>query len=153
LKSRTGKNENKPRGSLNIYLQNPTFYAILYKGGETMTVLPRYEQAVLPVRKFTDYALNPDKQPHKALAFKLALGYDLSNYEKLIENIKRNIGKFSAKAKQNKGFGDVYEVVLTLKGENGKTANVLTGWIDDINNGEMRLTSIYIIDKGRSYHD
>lgn len=118
-----------------------------------MTVLPRIEQAVLPVSKFTDYALNPARQPHKALAFKLALGYDLSNYEKLIDNIKRNIGKFPAKAKQNKGFGDVYEVMLTLTGESGKTANVLTGWIDDINNNEMRLTSVYVIEKGRVYHD
>jgi len=118
-----------------------------------MNLLPRHEQVVIPVRKLTDYALNPDKQPHKALAFKLALGYDLSNYEKLILNIKTNIGLFSAKTKNNKGFGDVYEVMLKLTGENGKTANVLTGWIDDVNSGEIRLTSLYIIDKGRSYND
>jgi len=114
-----------------------------------MIVLPCYEQAVIPVRKFTDYALNPENQPHKALAFKLALGYDLNNYDKLINNIKHNIGKFLAKTKLNKGFGDTYEVILTLVGENGKTANVLTGWIDDIKNNEMRLTSIYVIDKRR----
>jgi hypothetical protein len=114
-----------------------------------MIILPRYEQAIIPVRKFTHYALNPDKQPHKAFAFKLALGYDLNNYEKLIDNIRKNIGKFPARAKQNKGYGDVYEVVLTLTGENDKTANVLTGWIDDVESGEIRLTSVYVIEKGR----
>jgi len=115
-----------------------------------MNTLPRYEQAVIPVRKFTDYALNPDKQPHKAFAFKRFLGYDLSNYEKLIDNIRQNIGKFPAKAKENKGYGDVYEVLLKLTGENGKSANVLTGWIDDVNNNEIRLTSVYVISKGRA---
>ena len=38
----------------------------------------------------------------------------------------------------------LYEVTMNLIGENGKTAKVVTGWIDDISNGEMRLTTVYI---------
>jgi hypothetical protein len=45
----------------------------------------------------------------------------------LIDNIKANLDKYPAKKKDNKGFGDVYEVILNLKGPNGKTAKVLTG--------------------------
>ncbi len=38
--------------------------------------------------KLTQYALNPDKAPDKAFAFEKALGYNLSNVDKLIENIQ-----------------------------------------------------------------
>jgi hypothetical protein len=128
------------------------YVKILYnklKVGACVIILPRYEQAVIPARKFTDYALNPDKQPHKALVFEVALGYNLRNYQLLINNIKSNLRNFPAKQKENKGYGDVYEIVMELLGENGKTAKVLTGWIDDIKNGEMRLTSVYVVDRGR----
>ncbi len=37
-----------------------------------------------------------------------------------------------------------YEVKMTLSGENGKDANVITAWLDDKSNSEMRLISIYV---------
>ena len=37
-----------------------------------------------------------------------------------------------------------YEVIMDITGPNGKTAKVLTAWIDDRNNGEMRLTTIHV---------
>jgi len=122
----------------------------MLKVGDCVITLPRYEQAVIPVGKFVDYALNPNKQPHKALVFELALGYNLNNYEKFIDNIRRNLNGFPAKKKENKGYGDIYEIVMELVGENGRTAKVLTGWIDDIKNGEMRLTSVYVVDRRRN---
>ena len=109
-----------------------------------MNVLPRYEEAVIPIEKLTKYALDPDKQPHKAVAFELALGYNKGNVQKLIENVRSSLDKFPAKAKGDKGHGMLYEVKMDLLGENGKAAKVLTGWIDDILNGEIRLTSIYV---------
>ncbi len=109
-----------------------------------MNVLPRYDEAIIPLDKFAKYALNYDRQPHKALAFELALGYNIENADKLIKNIKSNLHRFPAKTKGNKGFGELYEVVLKLKGENGRTARVLTGWIDDEESGEIRLTSVYV---------
>ena len=109
-----------------------------------MNILPLYDEAIIPLEKFIDYALNPNRQPHKALAFELALGYNIENVDKLIKNIKSSLNRFPAKAKGNKGFGELYEVILVLKGENGKTARVLTGWIDDAISGELRLTSVYV---------
>jgi len=109
-----------------------------------MNLLPRYDNVVIPVEKFTKYALNPNKQPDKALAFELALGYNHENAGKLIENIRLNVGKFPSVFKGNKGYGELYEVIIRMTGENGKTANVLTGWIDDKIKGETRLTSVYI---------
>ena len=111
--------------------------------------MPNAENAIIPIEKFTKYALNPDKQPHKALVFELALGYNLRNYKKLIDNIRCSLDKFPAKHKGDKGYGNVYEIVMELVGENGKAAKVLTGWIDDNKNGEMRLTSVYVVDRRR----
>ena len=102
-------------------------------------------QHVLPTsEKFTKYCLNPDRDLDKATAFGLALGYGLSNAGGLIAEIKRRLPYFRAKKKENKGFGPRYEVIMCLKGPNGKCAKVLTSWIDDESNGEMRLTSAYV---------
>ena len=109
-----------------------------------MDILPKADEAIIPIEKFTKYALNPDKQPDKAVAFELALGYNVENVEKLIESIRANLKKFPAKPKENKGFGDTFEIVMELIGENRKTAKVLTGWINDKKTGEMRLTSAYV---------
>jgi len=96
--------------------------------------------------KLTEYALNPIKDPDKARAFELALGYNQDNAVKLIDNIKNNINNFPAVAKGNKGYGTLYEVIMELKGENGKKAKVLTGWMDDEKKGEMRLVTVHIDD-------
>lgn len=101
-----------------------------------MNVLPNASAAVIPIEKFTEYALNPDVQEDKAVAFELALGYTLKNAQKLIDNIRENLSKFPAVPKGNlKGYEEVYEVETMLIGENGKTAKVLTGWIDDTETG------------------
>ena len=109
-----------------------------------MDILPNFDKIVIPIEKFTKYALNEDNSPNKAVAFDLALGYNITNAELLIENIRNNITKFPAKARGNKGYGAIYEVAMILTGVNGRTAKVLTGWIDDDSSGEMRLVSAYV---------
>lgn len=37
-----------------------------------------------------------------------------------------------------------YEVIMDITGQNGKTAKVLTAWIDDKSNGEMRLITVHV---------
>ena len=95
--------------------------------------LPNYEDAVIPKEKFTKYALdmNNPKGRNKAIAFQEALGYNVNNVDKLIRNIQKNLNKFNAIEKSDKGFGKQYEVLMTLVGENKKVANVKTGWIID----------------------
>jgi hypothetical protein len=111
-----------------------------------MNILPRANNAVIPCEKFTKYALNPCGDRNKAVAFELALGYNIDNADKLIANIRANLDKFPAVKKGNKGFGEIYEVVMKITGENGKTAKVLTGWVDDVANGEIRLITAHIDD-------
>lgn len=107
-------------------------------------ILPKADMLKMPAEKFTQYALNPKRQPDKSKAFKDALGYDLSNYNQLIENIKEHVTEFPAKERPDIGFGKRYEVVLSLTGPNGKKAKVLTAWINDKETGEMRLTTVHI---------
>jgi len=109
-----------------------------------VSLLPNAENAVIPIEKFTEYALNPEKDENKAIAFELALGYNIDNAHKLIEQIREKLLKFPAKEKGNIGYGNRYEIIMDIKGENGKTAKVLTGWIIDVSNGSPRLTTIHI---------
>jgi hypothetical protein len=110
----------------------------------TADILPRYEEAVIPLKKFTEYCLNYDKAYDKALTFELALGYTIEHASLLIENIRGHLSGFPAKRKGNRGRGELYEVVMVLEGLNGKTANVLTAWIDDAATGEMRLVTAHV---------
>lgn len=110
-------------------------------------ILPKADEAVIDKRKFTEYALNSYKAPDKAKAFKLALGYDLSNWKELEQKIKEAIKNFPAKEKNVTQYGKQYEVIIKIKGPNGKSANVATGWILDSKTGEMRLTSAYVTKK------
>lgn len=101
--------------------------------------------AKMPEEKFTAYSLNPEKAPDKAKAFKEALGYDLSNYADLIQNINDHIDEDRFVEKGDIGYGMRYEYVLELEGINGKKANVLTAWIQD--GDEKRMTSVYVTEK------
>jgi len=109
----------------------------------TLTI-KEFGEANIPMAKLTKYALNPDKAPDKAEAFEKALGYNLSNVDKLIENIKRNVNEYEINEKPDLGYGRRFQQVIELTGENGKTAKVLLAWILDKNTGEFRLTSIYV---------
>ena len=98
--------------------------------------------AEMPKAKFLEYALNPDKAPDKARAFKEALGYDLDNYSELMKNIEDHINESRFVEKGDSGHGMRYEYIIELTEANGKKANVLTAWIQD---GEKkRMTSVYV---------
>ena len=112
-----------------------------------MGILPNSDSVYISESKINGYALNPEREPNKAAAFREALGYDLSNAEMLINNIRENIKKFEATRKQDNGYGIRYEVIMTLTGENGKRANVKTAWIVDGVTGETRLISAYVTKK------
>lgn len=101
--------------------------------------------AKMPEEKFTKYSLNPLKEPNKAKAFKEALGYDLDNYNELMDNINSHIDEKKFVEKGDSGHGMRYEYIIELTGANGKKANVLTAWIDD--KEDKRLTSVYVTKK------
>jgi len=112
-----------------------------------LDILPNAENAVISIEKFTQYALDPIKEPNKAIAFQTALGYNKNNAEQLIRNILENLPFYMAIEKGDKGFGMQYEVILNLLGANNKYANVLTGWIVDNQTKQTRLTTAYVTKK------
>lgn len=99
----------------------------------------------IPKAKLTGYALDPQKAPDKAKAFKLALGYDQSNADELLQNIIDNIDESKFVEKGDAGYGMLYQFVMRIIGANGKEANVLTAWIAD--GFKKRMTSVYVTDK------
>jgi len=107
-------------------------------------LLPRYEKAVIPTHKFINYVLDPEKDTNKAAAFNLALGFKKEHAELLISAVRSNLPFYPAIPKGDAGHGMRYEVIMDIKGINGKTARVLTAWIDDKENGEMRLINAYV---------
>ena len=103
------------------------------------------ENATIDNRKFTEYALNSEKQPDKAKAFESALGYDLSNYRQLEDKIRENFDRNMLVDKGSNKQGQKYELLYEITGANGKTAKVLTAWLDDVNDKkDFHLISIYV---------
>ena len=48
-------------------------------GGGVMYVLPKANEAVIPLEKFVHYVLSPKNSKGKHVAFERALGYNLDN--------------------------------------------------------------------------
>lgn len=108
---------------------------------------------IIPEEKFTEYALDPIKQPDKARAFREALGYTKANYRELIDKIRHNINIKDFVFKRSNDHGDLYEYIMCLIGANGKEANVCTGWIIENGKKEFRLTSAYVTEKKVTTND
>ncbi len=66
------------------------------------------------------------------------------NADELMQQIREKLSEYGAEEKGDRGYGMTYEVVMDITGPNKKTAKVLTAWIDDKNNGEMRLTTVHV---------
>lgn len=119
---------------------------IPYNGIKKSDLLPNADKVDIPEAKIKSYALNKNHPSgrDKAIAFEKALGYNLNNADDLIKNVKDNVSKYKAVFKGESQFGKKYEVVMNIKGPNGKTAKVLTGWIIAPDSDMPRLTTIHV---------
>jgi len=82
-------------------------------------------------RKLTSYALNlqhPEGQ-HKAGVFESVLGYNLSNYEILVNEIDKNALEAEAIPKRSDRYGVRYETRIEVYGVNNRHASIIIGWI------------------------
>ena len=70
--------------------------------------------------------------------------YNINNADDLIKSVKDNVSKYKAVPKGESQFGKKYEVVMNIKGPNGKVAKVLTGWIITPDSDTPRLTTIHV---------
>ena len=80
--------------------------------------------------KLVSYALNPQSErgQHKAQVFESALGFNLSNWQRLKQALIDALPSQPARLTSETIFGKKYEVVLPITGINGRTVEVMTIW-------------------------
>ena len=105
------------------------------------------ETPVIKREKFTKYALDPVADPDKSRAFREALGYTKENCDGLIRQIAQLFDVDKCKSKGHTEYGELFEQIMDIVGENGKRANVCTGWIRKTGEKRMSLTTAYVTKK------
>jgi hypothetical protein len=100
------------------------------------------DQAVIDPGKLANYALAPGNP--KATAFRSALGYDASNANDLLAQIRKGVTQTAASPGTVDDFGSRFRVDIAVKGANGKMAIVRTAWIYDPGSHVPRLVTLYV---------
>jgi Domain of unknown function (DUF6883) len=92
--------------------------------------LPNYGAAVIEDSKLVSYALNlqSERGQHEARVFESALGFNLSNWQRLKQALIDALPSQPARLTSETIFGKKYEVVLPITGINGRTVEVMTIW-------------------------
>jgi hypothetical protein len=84
--------------------------------------------SIISVEKICNYLLKPRIEDDKS-KFLNSLGYNLSNWNTLITDIREQILINEAEYHKSNKFGDFYSVIGQLKGRNRKVVNIITIWI------------------------
>ncbi len=93
------------------------------------------------------YALDPENPTgqYKAIVFQRRLGYDLDNYEPLLEQIEQLAIESDALPTKADQYGQRYQVDLTVVGAESQRAIVRTAWIVGPEAKDCaRLISLYV---------
>lgn len=114
--------------------------------------LPNLARAVIPPAKLAGYALNPTnpKGRSKARVFSAALGLGPGDAAMLERQILAGLPDRAAMRHRDDGYGERFRVLIPVTGPNGRTVDVLTGWIYDRDDkaGSVstipRLTTMYV---------
>ncbi len=116
-----------------------------YKAKNESELLPNVNNPFGVMAKLTDYCLNKEHESgkNKAIVFESALGYTQSNADLLYKEITSNIRVYKAEFAGYNGFGNKYNVLMPIKGTNGKIQPVLTSWID-AGKGDIRMVTAYV---------
>jgi hypothetical protein len=112
-----------------------------------MPKLPNPDQAVIPLEKFTEYALNPEHPIglHKARVFKAALGLTLDDAAFLQEKVRDAARTYDAVPQTAIAHGERYVIDFSLTTAHG-TATVRSAWIVRYGENYPRLTSCLVIE-------
>jgi len=113
-------------------------------------ILPSAENAFIDLRKLRDYSLNFEspKGRHKARVFASALGITSENAEELRDILLEIIKEYEAELGELDLFGQRYTVDFQLATAIGK-AKVRSGWIILQTEGFPRLTTCYVLKRGK----
>ena len=109
-------------------------------------LLRNYNRAQIDTNKITSYALNAQHPVggDKALVFESALGFNQSNADQLIRQIRHQLSRSEAVTGLRDMYGQRFTVDMQILGPNGRTATVRTGWIFDPGVDVPRLVTLYV---------
>ena len=112
--------------------------------------LPNAENAFVDLRKLRDYSLSFEspKGRHKARVFASVLGITSEDAEKLRSILLEIVKENKAELGELDLFGQRYTVDFYLKTEVGE-ANVRSGWIILHSEDFPRLTTCFVLKKGK----
>lgn len=113
-------------------------------------ILPNAEKAFIDLRKLRDYSLNFEspKGRHKARVFASALGITSEDAERLRNILLEVVKENEAELGELDLFGQRYMVEFQLTTEAG-TANVRSDWIILHTENFPRLTTCYVLKRGK----
>lgn len=106
--------------------------------------LPNADRVVIDVRKLRDYALSETHPVGRfKAAFFISLGFSAHDWAELEMQLRQIAWEGTAQAGEHNGYGQKYVVRGTLRGQEGKSAGVVTVWI--VLNGESapRFVTVY----------
>lgn len=107
-------------------------------------VLKGVERHVIPAAKLERYALDRERQPDKARAFKGYLGYTKGDAPTVAAKVYEHVADHEPEFRETDRYGDRFTTHMVMGGKDGKSAKVKVGWILEEGDGKMRLTSIYV---------
>jgi filamentous hemagglutinin len=112
---------------------------------EGATRLVGANRADIDPRKITDYVLNPDHPQgrNKARVFESALGFNRSNADDLIAQLRKGVVTNQPMAGTVDEYGSRFTVDISVRGPKAKGV-VRTGWILDPGSVTPRLTTAYV---------
>ena len=107
-------------------------------------IIPNAGQAVVDIRKISDYCLSPvhDEGKHKARLFVAALGMRIQDAEALRAILLETVKTQHAKLGRRDAFGQRYTVDFPLEWQ-GRAATIRSGWIIEHHSDVPRLTTCY----------
>lgn len=98
----------------------------------------------IPDAKISSYALSYSGDKNKTKAFQLALGFTPSDAAELVRQLLASVSVAPPSYKRADAHGARYESHIRMTGKNGKSANVLAGWISIPGDDRLRLTTCYV---------
>jgi hypothetical protein len=93
--------------------------------------LPQHEQAIVPIEKLRDYALNPNhlQGKNKARVFKAALGMERGHADTLAKILKSSLFRTPAVRGLKNRYGEYWTTYHEVVGLSGQAVVVTAAWI------------------------
>lgn len=115
-----------------------------YRATTENELIPNRQNAFGLTEKLIGYCLNMGHPSgrNKAIVFQTALGYNQGNSSELERAIRDGLNHYKAVPNGNVGYGNKFNVVMLVKGANGRVQPVETGWIMD--QDRPRMVTAYV---------